>query len=312
MSDPSEDTGSSSGNYSNTPNEQDPGYNNNRGTSGRYNGYSSHRGGYTGRAYHRVYNRGDGQGRFGYGNADSTGQDYGSYGGTYPGYQGYHDYRNDYYYGGRSDSNRFYAGGEGTGHNSYGPSHDTHRYNQTYQADHDYNYEGNNRRGGADYDSRRYTGGVGPRYSADNRDFPEQRVHAEVAATQRPYDSGNTTPVEHYHRSFHQPKTETSGLAKSTTTLASPVSSIKKRVDKNESPFFYLTGLDESTDDANELENIRLVLKESDSLDRNIEAQNLQILKNELELGILTTQCERDALSVQLTQEKLDSLLMQG
>lgn len=303
MSGPSEDTPSSSGKYSNTPNEQETGYNNNRGTSGRYNGYSSHRGGYTGRAYHRVYNRGDGQGRFAYGNADPTGQDYG---GAYPAYQEYHDYRNDYYYGGRSDNNRFYAGRDGSSQNSFAASHDTHRYNQTYQDDHGYNYEGNNRRGGAHYDSRRYSAGLGPRYNADNREFPEQRV------TQHLHDSGNTTPVEHYHRGFHQPKAETAGLTKGTTALASPVSSVKKMFDKNESPFFYLTGLNESTDDPKELENIRSILKESDSLDTNIEAQNLLILKNELELGILTTQCERDALSVQLTQEKLDSLLMQG
>lgn len=76
--------------------------------------------------------------------------------------------------------------------------------------------------------------------------------------------------------------------------------------------FFYLTDLDKSTDNSVELDRIKHILRESDSLDKKIEEEKLRILKDELELSLLTTQCERDYLNVQLTQEKLDSLLMQG
>lgn len=86
----------------------------------------------------------------------------------------------------------------------------------------------------------------------------------------------------------------------------------KRRVNKNDSPFLYLTDLDKSTDDPKELDEIREVLKESDRLDKALEEQNFLLLKNELELGILATQSEKDTLSVRLTQEKLDTFLMES
>ena len=73
-----------------------------------------------------------------------------------------------------------------------------------------------------------------------------------------------------------------------------------------------MTDLDKSSDDPKELESIRQMFKESDRLDKQLEEHNFNLLKNELELGLLATQCEKDKLSVQLTQEKLDTFLMQS
>lgn len=158
-----------------------------------------------------------------------------------------------------------------------GRSNSAHQfYGHRYNHGNSYNYYNNNRR-----ESEGYRGRYGGRY----KPYPQENTR-----------SGNSTPV-----SQHQQE-------------PSPVRSspAPKRVDKKESSFFYLTDLDKSTDDPVELQKIRDTLREGERLDHELEAHNLKLLKTELELGLLTTQCERDALNVQLTQEKLDSLLMQG
>lgn len=85
---------------------------------------------------------------------------------------------------------------------------------------------------------------------------------------------------------------------------------ITRRINPKDSPFLYLTELDKSVDSEKDLAYIREVFQDSDSIDAKLEEQKLQIWKNELELGLLSTQSEKDALSVQLTQEKLDALLL--
>ncbi|CCE90256.1 Lge1p TDEL_0B01270 [Torulaspora delbrueckii] len=161
-------------------------------------------------------------------------------------------------------------------YNNNGRSNSAHHfYGQRYNYNNYNNYNHSyNRR-----ESEGYRGRYGARY----KPYPQETVR-----------SGNSTPVQ------AQPE-------------AVPVRSspIPKRVDMAESCFYYLTDLDKSTDDPVELQKIRETLREGEQLDRELETHNLKLLKTELELGLLTTQCERDALNVQSTQEKLDSLLMQ-
>lgn len=84
-----------------------------------------------------------------------------------------------------------------------------------------------------------------------------------------------------------------------------------RSIDLKDSPFLYLTQWDKFAESEQKLAQIRAVFQENDIIDSRLEDQKLKIWKNELELGLLSTQCEKDALNVQLTQEKLDSLLME-
>ncbi|CCC69218.1 hypothetical protein NCAS_0C02280 [Naumovozyma castellii] len=82
----------------------------------------------------------------------------------------------------------------------------------------------------------------------------------------------------------------------------------KKRIDEHESPFLYLTELDQG-DEASVAE-AKKVLAASSTLDGALRASYLRRLASETEVSLLSNQCERDTLNVQLTQEKLDSLLL--
>lgn len=87
----------------------------------------------------------------------------------------------------------------------------------------------------------------------------------------------------------------------------------KFKVDPDISPFYYLTEISEFVDqseDPKEYERIQRVFKENESLDSKLQEQQLLLFKTNLEFGLLTSQSERDKLNVELTQEKLDSLLM--
>ncbi|AEY96280.1 FADR060Cp [Eremothecium gossypii FDAG1] len=77
-------------------------------------------------------------------------------------------------------------------------------------------------------------------------------------------------------------------------------------------PLFHLTELDRSTDDPRQLDEMRRIFKDSVQLDQKLEQQKLAMWRTELELSLLDTQSAKDALNVQLNQENLDALLMQG
>ncbi|SCU95179.1 LANO_0E09560g1_1 [Lachancea nothofagi CBS 11611] len=82
------------------------------------------------------------------------------------------------------------------------------------------------------------------------------------------------------------------------------------RIYSTDSPFYHLTGLDEFTDDELERSRIRALFREDGDIDTKLQEQKLQLCKIELELGLLSTQSEKDALNVRLTQDNLDALLL--
>lgn len=296
--------------------DQDTSHPNGPGGANRYNSHNSeypaHRAGYSNGSYYK----GGGQGKYNgytYDNVDNTAQDYHHNQNNMANYRGYQEhghpgdnYRSDYYYNGNGQgtSNRYHSGRASYSYEN-GQNH-----SQAYHTENDYQYYGNSRRGGGThYQGRGYHSGpsqVRNQYS-DSKSYPSHHTYSQ-GLSNRPYESGNHLPIDNYHRTASQ-----SSALNTPTGSIPPVSAPpKRRFDKNESPFFYLTDLDKSTDDTAKLDKIKQVLSENDSLDRKIEQERLKILKDELELSLLTSQCERDSLNVQLTQEKLDSLLMQG
>ena len=86
---------------------------------------------------------------------------------------------------------------------------------------------------------------------------------------------------------------------------------VSSKFDMRESPFLYLTGLHKLKGKENsEYEEIKTVLKEGDTIDDKLSKEKLKRVMNEVELALLSNQCEKDTLNVQLTQDNLDSLLL--
>ncbi|CDF91113.1 uncharacterized protein ZBIST_2791 [Zygosaccharomyces bailii] len=273
----------------------------------RYGGYSR---GYSSRGYHR---------------GGGSGGRYASYSNGDNNYSPYHYRGGDSYYGSRYAGRGAPNSGGSVGANSGyyhsrggGGNYNGQRYNQSYTSDYNYPYYrgGNNGVAGRrsqDNENRRYSANSGSRYHSSRRSEPWGGVTDSATQGVPLYGSGNNTPVDTYHRSHSPaPKSDITPSSHNVNTGAYTAVPTKSRVDKNDSAFLYLTDLDKSTDDPKELENIREVFKESDRLDKALEEHNFLLLKNELELGLLATQCEKDTLSVRLTQEKLDTFLMES
>ncbi|SCU85033.1 LADA_0D05314g1_1 [Lachancea dasiensis] len=97
----------------------------------------------------------------------------------------------------------------------------------------------------------------------------------------------------------------------STSSAASPkVNTALPKIHSTDSPIYHLTGLHDYAEDEQERSMIRALLREDENIDARLEEQKLQLCKSELELGLLSTQSEKDALNVRLTQENLDALLL--
>lgn len=286
---------------------------NSPGPGSRYSGAYSR--GYPSKSYHR-----------------GSGGRYGNYKDN--SYSSYH-YRGDYYYG----PSRYYSSRGGSRGGARGGAS---QYNHSPVGDYQ-SYNNNSFYGGRrSYDdSRRLNPSSNGRYYSGRYSEPWGTLSEPTVPSSQysgPYVSGNNTPVDHYRRHpssvvapMNAPATNISAgsttmpsnmtFSQQTNSTLSSFSSprhsiapatIKRRVDKDESPFYYLTDLDKSSNDPKELESIRQVFKEGDRLDKQLEEHNFNLLKSELELGLLATQCEKDKLSVQLTQEKLDTFLMQN
>ncbi|QLL34755.1 hypothetical protein HG536_0H01300 [Torulaspora globosa] len=296
MSHPNESGSSTNGHYHGSTRDapEQPG------NSSRFNDFPSYRGGHSGRGY---YKGSGGPARFGpYGDGSDVNGPGAS--GPHQSYSAYSNYRNDYYYGGRSDTSRYYNGRPNSAHQFYGQS--GRRYGQ---SEHQYNYQGSARRASEGYRGGRTNGNYNARYKSVPKPYTPREGHRY---SPHPHDSGSNTPTDQYNRSHSQPSTDAKPINEESSLRPSPITNIKKRVEQGESGFFYLTDLDRSTDDPAKLAEIRETLREGERLDKDLGSHCLKMLKTELELELLTTQCERDALNVQLTQEKLDSLLMQG
>ncbi|CDO92482.1 unnamed protein product [Kluyveromyces dobzhanskii CBS 2104] len=179
-----------------------------------------------------------------------------------------------------------------------------HYNNQGYHHQQSYNYDYGQPSHAHGVQRQSYRGGSyhpyqqsESRYSSNYRRAYEQQHHHHQQPPPPPssssstYSQGsNTFPAS--HNSYSAPKYE---QPKKKFTLP-----------KNESPFVHIM----SNDDYDRTSKLREVYKESDLIDGKLEELKLKIFKDELELGLMSTQCEKDALNVQLTQEKLDSLLM--
>ncbi|SCU88182.1 LAFA_0E11188g1_1 [Lachancea sp. 'fantastica'] len=205
------------------------------------------------------------------------------------------------YYNSRGSSyrGRAYRGSRGGGH---GPAR--------------YQYNGHSY---ADNNSERYGTGSNPyrgNYRNDIYDSPRTShgspgngtgyVESFQRFEKRPSSSSSS------HESWSSPKQpqqetrpQEPQVSENTTKVSQPIKS-----HLTDSPMYHLTGLDEYTIDEPERSRIRSVLREDGEIDLKLEEQKLQLCKSELELGLLSTQSEKDALNVQLTQETLDAILL--
>ncbi|CAI4054509.1 hypothetical protein SUVZ_16G2290 [Saccharomyces uvarum] len=113
----------------------------------------------------------------------------------------------------------------------------------------------------------------------------------------------------HYGRGYPAHATE-----KRSNSSSGSITKKKRVVDMKDSPFLYLTDFDKNTKRTtnadSECDKVRVVFNESEFIDTTLQDLHLKVNSNELELRLLNNQCNKHALNIQLTQEKLDSLLL--
>lgn len=135
---------------------------------------------------------------------------------------------------------------------------------------------------------------------------PETQSQQEQIATSQSSEHSRYNPPHQNLRYNHNSSSPLyQAQAKSSQTQGT-----KLKITGN--PILYLTDPEILSSDPNKLEEIHKVFQESDLLDRRLGQQKLAMWKTELELGLLNTQSGKDALNVQLNQEKLDTLLMES
>ncbi|SCV03328.1 LAMI_0H07272g1_1 [Lachancea mirantina] len=213
-------------------------------------------------------------------------------------YSGEHPGSRNYYSGYRgSYRGKSYRGGRG------GYKGNSSRFNQSYPdpasnvTGYRDNYRDNYREGY--YQRSAY-------YQRQNRqpyNEPPSRQRKSSGASQ-----GTEAMPESRHKSAGDEPESTSSSIEPPVVVAT---STHKPLRFSEWPFVYLTGLDQTMiGNEPETSKVRDIFRQNDSIDAKLEEQKLQLWKSELELGLLSTQCEKDILNVRLTQENLDALLL--
>ncbi|CCH62623.1 hypothetical protein TBLA_0H03420 [Henningerozyma blattae CBS 6284] len=197
------------------------------------------------------------------------------------------------------------------------------------------------------HNNRRYDPSYSQQYSSSNNRYQYSQQSYQDQELPSPYDdntnsnnitsqdnnnnnnnNNNTThknyiprhsPIPYHTRGSESNNTNgqssSNGISIPTTNNGINKSPIpkEKRMEDSISPFFYLTDIDKSIDksiDPTLFNRTKQIYEISEELDKKLYDHEFQLFKNELEFGLLTSQSERDQLNVQLTQEKLDSLLM--
>ena len=131
---------------------------------------------------------------------------------------------------------------------------------------------------------------------------PQPRAPMQAPPPQQPPPAPQRSPLV---------GTAASTVLANKTPPRPPTPKVSSKFDMRESPFLYLTGLHKLKGKENsEYEEIKAVLKEGDTIDDKLSKEKLKIVMNEVELALLSNQCEKDTLNVQLTQDNLDSLLL--
>lgn len=181
-----------------------------------------------------------------------------------------------------------------SGHNSY--NRQDNFYNQGYQQ-----HGQHAQYGGYGYNHTQT-------YGTQRQPYRGESYHPYRAESR--YSSNFRRPPQSQHNQYGLPSENMNNNSPSHNQRHSPVAMKAKpkkfSISEDENPFIYLM----SSNDNGEISKLKEIFKENDSIDNKLEDLKLKILKTELDLGLMSTQCEKDALNVQITQEKLDSLLM--
>lgn len=217
-------------------------------------------------------------------------------------------------YGGYNHSGYRYQQNGSSGNHRGGP-----RYRSNYRQDGYYNNQDYNQQEGYGYTQPQLQPQSQPHNHNHNHNHhpPSHNAHG---AHRQSYWRGSYHPYRHndnrynanhnYRRSPPSQQDMRTPTPTSATHQNSPYTGAEEFnkkfvIPKDESPFLYMIHSAGSR-----TTKLKEIYKENDEIDNKIEELKIKLFRDELELGLMSTQCEKDALNVQLTQEKLDSLLM--
>ncbi|CCF55554.1 hypothetical protein KAFR_0A01150 [Kazachstania africana CBS 2517] len=175
------------------------------------------------------------------------------------------------------------------------PRTNSHYYSQGRGGYYKSHNGGYHKQGGYNNGASRYEQTGGSKYYRPHYGIP---AASPSSASSSRYGSNNSVkhsynkvekPYYHYHEETKKEENSSSAM------------------DQRKSPFVYMMGLDKYGADMNEIDKI---FEEENKINMELEHLKFTILTNEIEDSILNSMVERNVLNVQLTQEKLDSLLL--